>query len=152
MAAPLLYFGAFFLTVVAAYNMTFYSPLHQVLGSIGYPLGITLGAAIAVVVLIGVVVFGVLGWGLPRAEGLQRPTVWDHLRHCSLLYLALVPVVFLLVSYLVAYVNTGPGHAPGAWFEVTLAFVSATLGLLIDARGLLRRRRRANRTSAGRLA
>ena len=99
--------------------------------------------AAAMIVLVGGTVFWLLGRTLVWMEQLRAPSAVDHLRHCILLYVVLLPATLLGALYLWSYLRYG--GTVGAWIFVALGFVVAGYGVLIDAMILRRQRfRRAN--------
>ena len=85
---------------------------------------------VAATLVIGGVVFGLLALALVRLERLGGPTVGDHLRHCTALYVILGTLVILL---LVTYENQAAhGVSPGYGVAV-VAFFVVGYAITIDA-------------------
>jgi hypothetical protein len=130
-AAPLLYAAGFVFVAVGAWRVvSFLWYLFHYSDTFLFVL------SVAVVFLIGVAVFGVLELLFVRFERLSRPSGWDHLRHCVLLYVALVPSALLSAAYLWSYL--ADGGSTRAWIFVLLAFLASGCGVLFDALVLTR--------------
>ncbi|HJQ28901.1 MAG TPA: hypothetical protein VJ827_06145 [Rubrobacter sp.] len=103
-------------------------------------------AAAGSVLVIGGFVFGLLAWVLVRLERLQRPAIRDHMRHCVVLYAALITLVVKLIS---AYESSAAhGISPGYGLTATALFVVG-YAISIDATMLALQRRRFDRTPLG---
>jgi hypothetical protein len=103
-------------------------------------------AAVASILVIGSLVFGLLGQTLVLLERLRTPTFRDHLRHCAGLYLFMGALsVWLVATYeeLAAHgVSLGYGLA-------VVGFFTAGYAVLIDALLLLHHRRRSDYADSG---
>ena len=133
-AAPILYAAGFVFVAVGAWRVA--SSLWYIFH---YSDTLLFVFSVVMVFLIGVTVFGVLELFLVRFERLSRPNVWDHLRHCVLLYVVFVPSALLSTAFLWSYLAYG-GSA-GAWIFELLAFLASGSGILLDASVLNRIRR-----------
>jgi hypothetical protein len=103
-------------------------------------------AAVASILVIGGLVFGLLDQTLVWLERLRTPTVRDHLRHCTVLYVFMGTLsVWLVVTYenLAAHgVSLGYGLA-------VVGFFTAGYAVLIDALLLLHHRQRSDYVDSG---
>ena len=99
--------------------------------------GDVVGAAATLV--IGGVVFGLLALALVRLERLGGPTVGDHLRHCTALYVILGTLVILL---LVTYENQAAHGVSLGYAVAVVAFFAVGYAITIDALVLWWQRRK----------
>jgi hypothetical protein len=105
--------------------------------------GDVVGAAATLV--IGGVVFGLLALVLIRLERPGEPTVGDHLRHCTVLYVILGSLVLLL---LVTYENQAAHGMSLGYGLAVVAFFVVNYAVIINALVLWRQRLRYVQTSS----
>jgi hypothetical protein len=94
--------------------------------------------------VVGGLVFGLLGLTFSWLEKTPRPTLVDHLRRCSFLYVFVALLTATLAPEIVANLLAGNGA-----YEIPLGTILPVLGgyaILVDAMVLLFERRRAGRT------
>lgn len=108
---------------------------------LGLPMPLTLAVPI---LLIGIGGLGGLAWLLSRIEGLRRPRIVDHVRHCAIPYAVLV---FMLVQALRVLSDLRPGGAAAAAGSVV--FISVGCAVTTNALVLFWQRRRFLRTDPG---
>ena len=83
--------------------------------------------AVALVLVVGGVVFAEFGQALLGWESLHYPTILDHLRHCALLY----PLVALLVSAFVLAIHSE--EADAGYILALIGMLSAGSGIAANA-------------------
>ncbi len=93
----------------------------------------------------GTGLLGLTSWRLARLEGLRRPIVWDHLRHCALLYLVLLFLGVLAVAW---FGSEDFEDTSGAYVSVIIGFLLFGYGTSADAVVLALVRWRWRRRSA----
>jgi hypothetical protein len=147
--APILYTAGFVPVMIGTISLVSY-----IEGLIGFDNFTTFRhngdvAAAASVLVIGGLVFGLLGGALLRLEGLQRSTFRDHTWHCMVLCVFMATLgVWLVATYehLAAQgVSLGRGLA-------VIGVSSAGYAILIDALLLLHQRRRSDLANSGEIA
>ena len=99
--------------------------------------------------LLGGVVFGVLASVLLRLERLHGPTIGDHLRQCTALYVILATLVVLLLA---TYENQAAHGVSLGYGVAVVALFAIGYAILIDALLLWRQRQKYVRASLGNIA
>ena len=95
------------------------------------------------VLFVGFVIFGALSRAFIWLERVRVPTVSDHLRHCALLYVGLLLLLFMLIASYKSQAG-GLGYGLGVIVFITGAYAAA-----IDALTLLLKRRRSSCINLG---
>jgi hypothetical protein len=104
----------------------------------------------AAVIVIGGLVFGLCARTLVWLEGLPRPTVGDHFRHCLALYVVSVILVFLLISsYENRYENQLAQDVSLGYGLGIVCLFTVCYAILINALVLVRQRRSDYTDSGG---
>ena len=99
---------------------------------------------LAVILVIGGLIFWAVGWALILLEGWRRPKLTDHLRRSACFYALLVILTALLVpDYVKAYQM--PGYPPPE-FQSQVLWLLAGCAIVVDLLLLVWRRQRTNRT------
>lgn len=100
----------------------------------------------AATLIIGGAVFGLLASVLVRLERLPRPTIGDHLRHCTALY----PILGTLIILLLATHENQAAHGVSLGYGVAMAaFFAAGYAIVVDALILWWQREKYARASSG---
>lgn len=107
-------------------------------------------AAVAILV-IGGMVFGVLGRTLMWLERLHRPTVWDHIRYCIVLYVISGFLGIILISAYEANFGASvpAGSLTAGYIATILCFLIAGYAIFLNALMLMRKRHRNSANSGG---
>lgn len=102
--------------------------------------------AVASLLVIGSLVFGGCSRALVWLEGMTRPTLADHLRHCAFIY-AFVGILGALIAVeLIGNLIAGiPMYMP----KVVVVWVVAAYAILVDGLILVRERQPFGRASLG---
>lgn len=104
---------------------------------------------LAPIIVIGGLVFGVLGWALVLMERLRCPKFIDHLRHCGYLYTFFAILNAVLIPDYLEGLRSG---YPGVETQGQVVWLVAALGISVDALVLFWRRRRFERVESGGIA
>ena len=100
--------------------------------------------SLALILVIGGLIFWAVDWALILLEGLRRHKLTDHLRRCACFYVLLVIFAALLIpEYVKAYQM--PGYSPPEYQSQVLWLLTGC-AILVDALLLVWRRQRSNQT------
>lgn len=101
---------------------------------------------LATVLIVGVAVFGLLGWSLISLKGLRHPKLADHLRHCSYLCVFLGVLNAVLIPDYLEGLRAG---YPEVETQGQVVRLLAALGILVNASILAWQRRSFERADVG---
>lgn len=150
---PFLYFASMVLVVtgifVMFYAMEYGGPLHPHVEPLYRYDEMTSRIdeiVLAVILVIGGLVFGLCGRLLLLMEGRRPPTFVDHLRRCAYLYVFFVILSAVLIPNYVEGVRAG---YPGVETQEEVVWLVAAYGIVVDALMLAWRRWRLERLEPG---
>ncbi len=146
LVAPVLYASGFVSVAVGVVVM-----LSYIVYAIGfdnlttpYANGDVAGACASLVV--GGLVFGLIGRLLVLLERLRRRTVFDPLRRCALPYVTVTILAILLIT---TYENQAANGVSVFYGFAVICFLTASIAALTDALNLSLERRRFDRAGSG---
>jgi hypothetical protein len=102
---------------------------------------------LALILVIGGLAFGIVGWALIVFEGARRPKLTDHLRRCACFYVFFAILSAELVQESVRSYQM-PGYPPPE-FQVQVLWLLAGCAILVDSFVLVWQRRRYDRLALG---